>query len=506
MKAFLKNSIVFRFFDPQWMWCAVHPSSMGLVRILFGILMIEQVSKYEAYFENNLVYARYLLHYDGFGWLEMLPAEYLPPFFTLMYVCVALIIVGLFYRPAMAIFFLGNTYCFLIDKGHYNNHYYMLSLMTFWMIWTHWNRWLSLDDWIARRLHQIKSGSILLRTGQFFWQKRHAAGVPRWHLLVAQGIVFIVYFYGAVAKLNPDWLAAYPMRIWLEQRSDWAVVGPLLGSVGFAYFLSYAGILFDFTAAFILFSKSTRLKLAFVLLAMVPFHIVNDHLWRIGVFPEVMLSLTLLFFDPALPARFWKWIRGLSRRKKNTPKVTTPPPLLPVPGTKNLILGALTLFFVWQFLFPLRVHFYPWPAEWHTNAQHFSWRMMLTDRETAIKLRVAEYGQTLGFIRFEDYVTERQYHKFMKDPPEIVRFANTYAEEMQEKGYMRQPEIYATYWRSINGRPYQLVMDSTLNLVALDYHPYLIQDWLHPFENSPKKTKNFNHLSDEEVEKLGIFR
>jgi hypothetical protein len=508
MKAFLKNSILFRFFDPKWMWTAVHPSSMGLVRVIFGILMIEQISKYQDYFENYLVHARYLLHYDGFGWLEMFPAESLPSFFFLMHVCVALIILGLFYRPAMAVFFLGQSYCFLLDKGHYNNHYYMISLVAFWMIFTHWNRWMSVDDWIARRLHKIEKSGIWVRIGQFLWQKRNEAGVPRWHLLVVQLIIFIVYFYGAIAKLNPDWLAGYPMRIWMEQRAGWPVFGPLIGSLGFAYFLSYAGILFDLTAAFILFSKKVKWKVAFVLLAIVPFHIINDKLWNIGVFPEMMMGMTLLFFDPALPARAFSWLGGIAKGNRKSWKATAKPAGvgLPIPKSKNLVMAALILFFTWQFLFPLRVHFYPWPAEWHTNSQHFSWRMMLTDRETAIKLRVAEYGQTLGYIRIEEYVTQRQYYKFVKDPPEIVRFANSYADEMRDQGFMTQPEIYATYWRSINGRPYQLVMDSTLNLITLNYHPYKIQDWLNPFENTKKKTKNFNHLTEEEVNNLGLFK
>ena len=51
MKFDLKNTILFKIFDPQWMWSSVHPASMGLVRIVFGILMIEQTWKYEKYIE-----------------------------------------------------------------------------------------------------------------------------------------------------------------------------------------------------------------------------------------------------------------------------------------------------------------------------------------------------------------------------------------------------------------------------------------------------------------------
>ena len=35
--------------------------------------------------------------------------------------------------------------------------------------------------------------------------------VPRWNVLLLRFQLFIVYFYGAIAKLNPDWLAGEPM-------------------------------------------------------------------------------------------------------------------------------------------------------------------------------------------------------------------------------------------------------------------------------------------------------
>ena len=35
--------------------------------------------------------------------------------------------------------------------------------------------------------------------------------VPRWNVLLLRVQLFIVYFYGAIAKLNPDWLRGEPM-------------------------------------------------------------------------------------------------------------------------------------------------------------------------------------------------------------------------------------------------------------------------------------------------------
>ena len=505
MKLSLKNTILFRFFDPNYLWEAVSPSSLGLVRVAFGILMYFQVKSFDLYFSGYLSKATYLMHYDYFEWLEMLPVDSMPLFFGILYASVALIILGLFYRPAMATLFLGITYCFLLDKGHYNNHYYMLSMLTAWMVITHWNHWLSIDNWIALKVHgkESKAPAIL----KVLWARRNPDGIPRWHLLVVQLIVFIVYLFGTIAKLNPDWLAGYPMVIWLEQRANWKVFGPLLANDAFAIFISYMGILFDGLVGFILLSSNTRLKVYFLIFLILPFHIINNYIWRIGIFPEVMLSLTVLFFDPALPKRIVYWLKN--RIKGQTipwKKAPSPPVILPIPKSKPLVMGALTLYFLWQFTFPFRVYLYPWPAEWHTYAQNFSWHMMLTDRETAIRLKVVANGQVLGYVHFEDYVTDRQYHKLVKDPPEIVRFSHYIKQQMQEKGGISQPEIYADYWRSINGRPYQMVIDSTVNLCEAPYHRIKIQDWMIPFQNTKKKQKDFNVLSEEETRNLGFFK
>ena len=44
---------------------------------------------------------------------------------------------------------------------------------------------------------------------------RAAATVPRWQPLAAQLLVLTPYFFGGVAKLNPDWLLRHePVRSW----------------------------------------------------------------------------------------------------------------------------------------------------------------------------------------------------------------------------------------------------------------------------------------------------
>ena len=53
---------------------------------------------------------------------------------------------GFLYRASAILFFLTYTYVFLLDKTHYNNHYYLISLLGFLLIFVDAHRWASVDQ------------------------------------------------------------------------------------------------------------------------------------------------------------------------------------------------------------------------------------------------------------------------------------------------------------------------------------------------------------------------
>src|SRR5690606_2946546 len=79
---------------------------------------------------------------------------------------------------------------------------------------------------------------------------------PSWciHIFILQ--FAIVYFYAAVAKLYPDWLAGKPLRIWLAHKP---IVAGLVKYSFFIPLLSYGGILFDFLVVPLLLVRRTRM-------------------------------------------------------------------------------------------------------------------------------------------------------------------------------------------------------------------------------------------------------
>ena len=68
------------------------------------------------------------------------------------------------------------------------------------------------------------------------------------------------------------------------------------------HFYAWSGMLFDLSIPFLMLWKPSR-KWAF--LAAVLFHTNNYFVFPIGIFPVLSVVLTLIFFDPDFPQKFF---------------------------------------------------------------------------------------------------------------------------------------------------------------------------------------------------------
>ena len=71
----------------------------------------------------------------------------------------------------------------------------------------------------------------------------------RWVLAFFMGVA---YFFGGIAKINPDWLNGMPLRYWLKYKDDILLIGPLVSNDFMGYFMSYAGLALDLFVVFFL--------------------------------------------------------------------------------------------------------------------------------------------------------------------------------------------------------------------------------------------------------------
>jgi vitamin K-dependent gamma-carboxylase len=184
-------------------------ASIVFLRVAFGAVMLWEVYRHfkygwiaRYYIEPTVYYAYY-----GFGWVRPWPGEWMYAHFYALGLLAACIMVGFCYRAAAALFFLGFTYVFLLDQTEYLNHFYLICLLSFLLVFVPAHRALSVDAWLRPRLRSNWASA--------------------WALWLLRAQVGVVYFFGGVAKLNSDWLHGEPMRMWLAPGGKLPVIGLL---------------------------------------------------------------------------------------------------------------------------------------------------------------------------------------------------------------------------------------------------------------------------------------
>ena len=214
---------------------------------------------------------------------------------------------GVWSRLAATIGLAGWAHICLLEEAQYNNHYYLLGLLLLVICVSPAECWAG----GARHFRALRRGTPVGSTS-----------VPFWPLALLRGQMFLVYFFGGVAKLSGEYLlAAEPVASSLREPtllasvSAWLTADSLdaarkfLGQEWLAYAMAYAGLVFDLSIGFLLLMRRTRL-FGFGLVLL--FHLLNPLLLfrDIGWFPVLGVALTTVFFDPDWPERVARWFRG----------------------------------------------------------------------------------------------------------------------------------------------------------------------------------------------------
>ena len=394
-------------------------------RIVFGLLMFASLIRFWVRGWIDTVYIKPPFHfsYSGFEWVKTLGSPGMYILFLVVIVAALFIALGFFYRIAAAVFFLGFTYVELIDVTTYLNHYYFISLIAFLMIWLPANKKFSLDVYFKR-------------TAQ-------AEAVPAWTVGIIRFQLAVVYIFAGLAKLNYDWLIeAQPMKTWLPAKSHLPIVGSLMYKEWVAYLFSWFGAVYDLFIVFFLINKKTRPVAYFF---VVVFHVATAIFFPgIGMFPYVMIASTLIFFPG-------KKIEGSGGVPIKYP---------------SFIPYALVFYAVIQILVPLRFLIYPGHLFWHEEGFRFSWRVMLMEKAGAAYFRVKEKGSGRRFeVSNSEFLTPLQEKMMSTQPDMIVKYAK-YLAEVYEKRGIKDPEVSAEIYVTLNGARSRLFIDSTVNLAA----------------------------------------
>ncbi len=391
---------------------------------------------------------QFFFHYYGFERLGFVGETGLYGLYAVWLLAGLGIVLGLFYRWAMAAFFLVFTYLHLLDASNYINHYYAISLLAFLLLLMPANAAFSLDVWRKPAARKTQ--------------------VPRGLITVLQAQVAVIYFFAALGKINADWLLrGMPLRIWLLQAQDFPLLGTWFKEYWVALLASWLGFLFDLLVVLGLSFRQTR-PLAY--LGVLVFHGFTGLLFNIGLFPWVMITSTVLFFSPAQQQA---WLERLGIRLAPTPTVAR----LWRGGNYILIVHLLV-----QVLLPLR-HWvlYTGNPRWTEEGYRFSWWVMLVEKEGMATFRVTDNASgRVWEVDNLEFLTPFQEKRMAVRPDHIWQFAQYLADVYQvREGLTERPKVQATVHVTLNGRVSQQLIDPTVDLAAVpnDWSP---KTWILP--------------------------
>lgn len=432
-----------------WLGRPIDPASLAVFRIAFGTLMLIAVVRF---FVHDWIAEYYLtpthfFTYRGFGWVKPWPGHGMYVHFAVMGACAALIIVGLWYRVATALFTVLFAYAHLIDKTNYLNHYYLLICLGALMTVLPLHACASIDAWRSERVRRLV--------------------VPAWALYAIRLQLGLVYFFGGIAKLKYDWLVdAQPMQIWLSANTDFPVVGRYFSEPAVAYVFSWAGLVFDLGIVPCLLWRRTR---AVAYAAVVVFHVTTAQLFHIGMFPWIMMASSLIFLPPS-------WPRRLLRLRAWPPGQTAT-------WRPRLVPAVLATYFAIQLVLPLRHFAYPGNVCWTEEGFRFAWHVMVMEKDGSLELHVREPSTGRHWeVAPTDYLTRYQARMMATQPDMILELAHIVADDFRTRGIV-DPEVRVDAFASLDGRRRMRLVDPTVDL-ARETDSLMPASWILPLSDA----------------------
>jgi hypothetical protein len=431
-------------------------TSLALFRLGFGLLMTFSIIRFwfKGWIQTMYIDPSFHFTFYGFEWVTPI-GEYTYFLFFICGLSAFFVAIGYRYYISIIIFFLSFTYIELMDKTTYLNHYYFVSILSFLMIFLPCNSSYSIDSYLQKKSYKY---------------------TPRWCVDSIKLLLFIVYFYSGLAKINKDWLyEAQPLKIWLTTGSyDFPLIGSnLMQQEWFHYFMSWGGMFYDLLIPFILIYSRTRI---FGFLLVIFFHIFTVLLFPIGMFPYIMIISSLIFFTSKTHKKILDLIlKPFINKIKSLKEIK----IINI-QRQRIALVIVTMFFIVQILFPFRYSLYPGELFWNEQGYRFSWRVMLMEKKGYTTFKIVDKVNNNSFyVMNNDFLTEFQERQMSFQPDFILEYAHFIGDYYKKQG-LKDIEIYADSYVALNGRINKRFVDPETDLLK-EKRGFKNKDWIIPF-------------------------
>ena len=363
-----------------------------------------------------------------------------------------LIMTNKLYRLGLILYLFSFTYLWLLCQGFFNNHYYLISIICF-----------------------------LLLFSKTPFSKIEKIRIPSLYLYSLQTLIVLVYIIAGINKINPYWLVDLQPMTYILTKA-----GINEGSF-FIVIFSYLGLFFDLLIGPFLMMKKTRF---FGIIAAILFHLINFIIFlliggEIGFFPFLMIATLILFInsDKLEGKILTNNARLLSRQYFN----------------KN-IAYVLLIFFFFQIIIPFRHVFFKEHVDYTGIGQRFSWRLknMYKEPKTSglIEFTVltenSDTVSTFNLFNIENaniILTNRQKTNLIYYPNLIPVFTKKLEEHFKKLINNNDFDFIIKGRCEIGfmGRDQQLLFDPDLDLTSIkNYNTNL---WLEPLKQKPWEIK-----------------
>lgn len=305
------------------------------------------------------------------------------------------------------------------------------------MIWVPAHHWYSID---VKLFPKIRSTTC-----------------KHWNIFIFKLQLSIVYFFAGIAKANADWLfRAQPMATWLPGKYQLPLIGPLMQYKELAFLFSWTGFLYDTTIWIFLWIKKTRF---IAYLAVLVFHILTGILFpRIGMFPYIMITTTIIFFSSRVHENILRIIGGgLPGTQTNNDRKER--------SFRQLLVTNLLLFYIGiQLFLPIRHLMHGGNIFWHEKGYRFSWRVMLMEKNGYTSFIVKDPQKNIQKEADQSvYLTPFQEQQLRSQPDMMIQFGRHLGDLFkQQNGYA--PEIYVKSRISLNARRSQEFTNETYDI------------------------------------------
>lgn len=411
---------------------------------------------FNGWVDSQYLAPKYHFSYYGFEWIQAPGPIGMYFLFALMVLSSIGIMLGAFYRLSSILFFLSFTYVELIDKTNYLNHYYFVSIMALVLVFLPANRQFSVDSLLHPKIT--------------------ADRIPYGFVLIIQLLLSLVYFYAGIAKLHPDWLfEALPLKIWLPPHTGLPIVGPIMDDLWLAYLFSWFGAIYDLSIPFLLFQKRTR---PYAFATVVIFHISTWLLFPIGMFPFIMILSTTIFFSEEQHKKAVDWMKRVFGKASVTRENRIS---YAHPKQKGIWMFFAAFLFI-QILLPWRFLLYPGNLFWTEQGYRFSWRVMLMEKAGYAIFHIKDPVSGNAWEAYaKDHLTPMQEKQMATQPDMILQFVHYLENELDKQG-IKDPEIRAEVYVSLNGRGSKLFLNPEIDLTK-EKDGFRHKSWIIPYQN-----------------------